>query len=71
MCRAEEHKVLEVTAGCIIKDVTKETGSGFYKLNTVNSFHLFIKRQYEFYHGVSIKYLNKYNALFSTVYKCT
>ena len=54
-----------------VKDVTKETGSGFYNLNTVNSFHSFIKRQYEFYRRVATKYLNRYNALFSAAYKCT
>ena len=40
-------------------------------LNTVNSFHSFIKRQYEFYRGVATKYLNRYNVLFSAAYKCT
>ena len=67
----KSYKALEVTMGCIVKDVTKETGSGFYNLNTVNSFHSYIKRQYEFYRGVATKYLNRYNALFSTAYKCT
>ena len=67
----KSYKALEVTTGCIVKDVTKETGSGFYNLNTVNSFHSFIKRQYEFYRGVATKYLNRYNALFSAAYKCT
>ena len=67
----KSYKALEATTGCIVKDVTKETGSGFYNLNTVNSFHSFIKRQYEFYRGVATKYLNRYNALFSAAYKCT
>ena len=48
----KSYKALEVTAGCIVKDVTKETGSGFYNLNTVNSFHSFIKRKYGLYRGV-------------------
>ena len=67
----QTREVFEATMGCIVKDVTKETGSGFYNLNTVNSFHSFIKRQYEFYRGVATKYLNRYNVLFSAAYKCT
>ena len=67
----KSYNALEASAGCIVKDVTKETGTGFYNLNTVNAFHSFIKRQYEFYRGVATKYLNRYNALFSAAYKCT
>lgn len=67
----QTREVFEATMGCIVKDVTKETGSGFYNLNTVNSFHSFIKRQYEFYRGGATKYLNRYNVLFSAAYKCT
>ena len=67
----KSYNALEASAGCIVKDVPKETGTGFYNLNTVNAFHSFIKRQYEFYRGVATKYLNRYNALFSTAYKCT
>ena len=67
----KSYKALEVAEGCIVKDVTKETGTGFYNLNTVNAFHSFIKRRYVFYRGVATKYLNRYNTLFSTAYKCT
>ena len=34
-------------------------------LNNVNSFHSMIKEQYRFYRGVSSKYINRYNALFT------
>lgn len=67
----KSYKALEVTAGCIVKDVTKETGTSFYNLNTVNAFHSFIKKRYEFYRGVATKYLNRYNTLFGAAYKCT
>lgn len=67
----KSYKSLEATAGCIVRDVTRETGIEFYNFNTVNAFHSFIKRQYEFYRGVATKYLNRYNALFSAAYKCT
>lgn len=46
-----------------LKKTMKATGSGFYNLNTVNSLHSFIKRQYKFYRGVATKYLNRYKAL--------
>lgn len=65
------YQCLEETAGCTVKDVRSEAGTAFYNLNTVNAFHSFIKKRYVFYRGVATKYLNRYNALFSTAYKCT
>ena len=44
-------------------------GSCFYHLNTVNGFHSFIKNRCDFYRGVASKYINRYNALFSTTYR--
>lgn len=35
-------------------------------LNNVNSFHSQIQEQYRVYRGVSSKYINRYNALFTT-----
>ena len=57
-------------ADCTVKDCNKlETEEAcFYHLNTVNGFHSFIKRRYNFYRGVATKYLNRYNALFSASY---
>ena len=43
---------------------------GRFNLNTVNSLHSYIKRTYEHYHGVSTKYINRYNALFSVAFRC-
>lgn len=58
-------------ADCTVKDCNNREGedSRFYNLNTVNGFHSFIKQRYEFYRGVASKYINKYNALFSTTYR--
>ena len=58
-------------ADCTVKncnDRDKED-SCFYNLNTVNGFHSFIKQRYTFYRGVASKYINRYNALFSTAYR--
>lgn len=58
-------------ADCTVKDCTASGGadSCFYNLNTVNGFHSFIKQRYVFYRGVASKYINRYNALFSTAYR--
>lgn len=56
---------------CTVKDCNngKTEESCFYHLNTVNEFHSFIKKRYNFYHGVASKYINRYNALFSATYR--
>ena len=41
----------------------------FFNLNTVNGFHSFIKKRYDFYRGVASKYINRYNALFAATYR--
>lgn len=58
---------LKNVADCTVKDVNTadKAESSFYNLNTVNSFHSFIKDRYNFYRGVATKYLNRYNALFA------
>ena len=65
------YNALHELANCSIQDINEapEGGKGFYHLNTVNNFHQFIKRTYEFYRGVGTKYLNRYNALFSFAWK--
>ena len=58
-------------ADCTVKDCNgqDQKDSCFYNLNTVNGFHSFIKQRYDFYRGVASKYINRYNALFSTTYR--
>ena len=58
-------------ADCIVKDCNDPCAEDacFYNLNTVNGFHSFIKQRYAFYRGVASKYINRYNALFSTAYR--
>lgn len=41
----------------------------FFNLNTVNSFHSMIKRIYKDYRGVATGYLNRYNTLFSSLFR--
>lgn len=67
----KSYNVLAKTVDCTVKDCNTSTEEEkcFYHLNTVNGFHSFIKQQYNFYRGVATKYLNRYNALFSTAYR--
>jgi transposase-like protein len=43
--------------------------SGFYRINEVNGYHSFIKERNRSARGFGTKYLNRYNALFSQVYR--
>lgn len=66
----KSYHILPAATGCTVKDccgLTEEEKS-FFILNTVNGFHSFIKRRYDFYCGVATKYLNRYNALFAASY---
>ena len=67
----KSYNALTSIAECTVKDCSDCTAdeSHFYNLNTVNGFHSFIKRTYEFYRGVATKYLNRYNALFAAMYR--
>ena len=65
------YSVLKSIAKCTIKDINTvpEDEKAFYHLNTVNNFHSFIKKRYDFYRGVATKYLNRYNALFTVAWQ--
>jgi len=57
---------------CPVKNVCEDGekgGKGFFNINTANNFHSFIKNRYNQYRGVATKYLNRYNALFSKVFR--
>jgi hypothetical protein len=64
----KSYSSLGIEYGCSVKDVNYETDK-FFHLNNVNCFHSFIKQKYDFYRGVATKYLNRYNALFSIMYR--
>jgi transposase-like protein len=50
-------------------NVSEENRGGFTHINTVNNFHRLIKDRYNNYRGVATKYLNRYNALFSILFR--
>jgi len=65
---AKEYNILEEKCGCSTVNADKES-DGFYNINSVNGYHSFIKERNRMARGFATKYLNRYNALFSTIYK--
>lgn len=65
------YSVLKTMADCSVKDVNTvpQEEKAFYNLNTVNNLHHFIKERYTFYRGVTTKYLNRYNTLFTVAWR--
>ena len=65
------YKCLENEVDCVVERVPAEEQkrTGTMNLNNVNGFHSHIQEAYRHYRGVATKYLNRYNALFETVYK--
>lgn len=55
---------------CTVQNAEQEEGS-FFHINTVNGYHSFIKERNRNARGFATKYLNRYNALFSKVYRTT
>jgi hypothetical protein len=62
------YNVFEDLGICQAAWATKEEDS-FYNLNTVNGLHSYIKGMYDHYRGVATKYINRYNAMFSLVFR--
>lgn len=65
---AKAYRVLDKK--CKTHDIEKESG-GFYNINTVNNYYRFIKDRNRNAHGFATKYLNRYNSLFSRVFRKT
>ena len=61
---------LKAATGCTVVDVNHEKSKKLFNLNIVNSLHSYIKKTYNQYRGVATKYINRYNALFSIVFRC-
>lgn len=64
------YHALESLTNCAVVNVTHEENKKIFNLNTANCLHLFIKDAYKHYRGVATKYINRYNALFSLVFRC-
>lgn len=68
---AKGYHILEEKIDCAVEsvDVEDQKKHKVANLNNVNSFHSFIKDRYGRYRGVATKYLNRYNALFSSCFR--
>lgn len=68
---AKSYSILEEENECAVEGVSikDQKQRKVANLNNVNSFHAFIKKRYGNYRGVATKYLNRYNALFSTSFR--
>jgi len=67
---AKGYNTLEQSGKCGVLNATID-GDSFYNINTVNSFHSFIKERNREARGFATKYLNRYNVLFSKVFRAT
>jgi len=64
--------VLEEAGRCAVlnaKEATEHGAGSFYNINTVNSYHSFIKERNRDARGFATKYINRYNSLFSNVFR--
>ncbi len=69
--RLRSYHALSGIADCTVRDCVNQEGDDahFFNLNTVNGFHSFIKKCYEFYRRVASKYINRYTVLFAVAYR--
>lgn len=67
---AKSYGILEQNGKCAVLNADEGEGS-FFNINTVNGFHSFIKDRNRDARGFATKYLNRYNALFSKVFRTT
>jgi hypothetical protein len=63
---AASYKILEEQTLCSTAAAGR---AGFYQINEVNGYHSFIKERNRCARGFGTKYLNRYNAFFSRVYR--
>ena len=65
---AKGYRILEETGKCMVLN-SNEDDESLYNINTVNNYHSFIKERNRNARGFATKYLNRYNALFSKVFR--
>ena len=63
------YSILE-DSGCTVFNAKNEEDS-FFNINTVNGFHSFMKERNRKARGFATKFLNRYNALFSKIYRAS
>jgi transposase-like protein len=66
---AKSYNVLNDSDKCGVLQISKEHTDSFFNINTVNGYHSMIKERVKASRGYATKYLNRYNALFSKVFR--
>jgi len=64
----KNYEILSEADKCVTAAASIEN-EGLNNINTVNNYHSFIKERYHMARGFATSYLNRYNALFSAVYR--
>jgi transposase-like protein len=67
---SKAYEILEGAGKCKVINADENDGS-FFNINTVNSFHSFIKQRNRDARGFATKFLNRYNTLFSKAFRST
>jgi transposase-like protein len=65
---AKSYGTLKENGKCEVLNANEEE-DGFFNINTVNGYHSFIKNRNLNARGFATKFLNRYNALFSKIYR--
>ena len=66
---AKSYNVLNDSENCGVLPISKEHTDSFFNINTVNGYHSMIKGRVDMARGYATKYLNRYNALFSNIFR--
>ena len=66
---SKNYRTLENECQCEVIGIQREEPAKSENINTVNSFHSFIKERLDEMRGVATKYLNRYASLFSRVWR--
>ena len=66
---AKSYNILNDTEKCGVLPISKEHTDSFFNINTVNGYHSMIKERVKMARGYATKYLNRYNALFSNIFR--
>jgi transposase-like protein len=68
---AKGYSVLSESGKCTVLNANDDDDDGFLNINTVNGYHSFIKERNRNARGFATKFLNRYNTLFSKVFRAT
>jgi transposase-like protein len=65
---SKNYEILSKTGKCVTANINPDN-AGLNNINAVNGYHSFIKERNRNARGFATKYLNRYNSLFSTIFR--